>query len=127
VIRTDAKKLRHILQNLINNAIKFTDQGYVKISTRYDEKAKAVEFKVADTGRGIPKESLSEIFEMFQQVKWSDKRLDAGVGLGLHIAKKFTELLGGSIGVESRTGKGTTFTVTIPSENPPDHRSAQIH
>lgn len=115
-MRTDGEKLKHILENLINNAVKFTDHGKVTISARYNPKAKAVDFRVADTGIGIQKEILPSIFEMFRQADSSETRLYGGVGLGLYIAKQFTEMLGGRIGVESELGKGSTFTVTIPLE-----------
>ncbi len=114
VVRTDIEKLKHILENLINNAIKFTDQGHVAISARHVSGKKAVEFKVADTGIGIPEESLPVIFERFRQVDSSDTRAHGGVGLGLHVVKKFTEMLGGTVEVESEVDKGSTFTVTIP-------------
>ncbi|MBI2358772.1 MAG: response regulator [Deltaproteobacteria bacterium] len=113
-LRTDAKKLTHILQNLINNAIKFTEQGEVRITARHDPTAKVMEFKVADTGRGIQKEFLTKVFEMFQQAGTAGTRLNGGVGLGLYMAKKFAELLGGKIEVWSEPGKGSTFTVSIP-------------
>jgi signal transduction histidine kinase len=113
-IRTDSGKLRHILENLINNAIKYTEKGDVSISARYFPEAKGVEFKVADTGVGIPKEALPTIFEMFRQVEGSKNGSRGGVGLGLHIVKKFTEMLGGSIEVESEPGKGSTFSFSIP-------------
>ncbi len=114
VVRTDSEKLKHILGNLTNNAIKFTDKGHVAISARYVPGKKAVEFKVADTGIGIPEESLPVIFEKFRQVDSSETRQYGGVGIGLCIVKKFTELLGGKVEVESQVGKGSTFTVTIP-------------
>ncbi len=113
VMKTDGEKLRHILQNLINNAIKYTEKGYVKISARSLPEEKRAEFKIADTGIGIPKESLPAIFEMFRQVDGSRSGPTGGVGLGLHIVKKFTELIGGQIDVKSEPGKGSTFTVTI--------------
>ncbi len=113
-MRTDGEKLKHILQNLINNAVKFTERGQVTISARYNPKAKAVEFKVADTGIGIQKELLPTIFEMFRQGDSSETRSYGGVGIGLYIVRKFTDLLGGTIDVVSEPGKGSIFTVTIP-------------
>ena len=114
VIKTDREKLRHILQNLVDNAIKFTETGKITISARSLPGSKAVEFKVSDTGLGIPRESLPGIFERFRQGPNSQALPSAGVGLGLHIVKKFTEMLGGDVTVQSEPGKGSTFTVTIP-------------
>jgi signal transduction histidine kinase/FixJ family two-component response regulator/putative methionine-R-sulfoxide reductase with GAF domain len=122
-ITTDAAKLKHVLLNLVNNAIKFTEKGSVTISAKISQKAAAngqrssVEFQVADTGIGIAKENLPIIFDKFKQIDSSETRLFGGVGLGLYIAKEFTALIGGKIEVESEPGKGSTFTVTIPYEN----------
>ena len=116
VIKTDREKLRHILQNLVDNAIKFTETGKITISARSLPGSKAVEFKVSDTGLGIPRESLPGIFERFRQGPNSQALPSAGVGLGLHIVKKFTVMLGGKLNVESEVGKGSTFTVTLPCE-----------
>ena len=113
-MQTDGEKLRHILENLINNALKFTKKGSVKISAQCLLEARRMAFEVADTGIGIPKESLATIFDMFRQVNGSQNQSSGGVGLGLHIVKTFTEMLGGKIDVESEVGKGSTFTVTIP-------------
>lgn len=113
-VTTDSEKLKQILQNLINNAVKFTERGQVTISARYNPRAKAVEFKVADTGMGIHKELLPSIFEMFRQGDSSETRSYGGVGIGLYIVRKFTDLLGGTIEAESEPGKGSIFTVTIP-------------
>jgi signal transduction histidine kinase len=117
VVTTDGDKLKKILENLINNAIKFTKTGEVTVSARNLPQAKRVEFKVTDTGVGIPKESLDVMFEKFRQVDGSDTRQHGGVGVGLFIVKKFTELLGGEVQVESSPGKGSSFTVTLPYNN----------
>jgi len=113
-IISDKAKLTIILQNLINNAIKFTDKGAIQISARWRADRKAVEFDVADTGVGIPREALPIVFEKFRQVDSSITRVHGGIGLGLHIVKAFTEMLGGTIAVKSELNKGSTFTLTLP-------------
>ena len=117
VIKTDRAKLKNILDNLVDNAIKFTEEGQVAVSTRYIPPSNSVEFKISDTGVGIPKENLPIIFEMFRQVDASETRPYGGVGLGLFIAKKFAEMLGGNIDVQSEPHNGSTFTVTLPAGN----------
>lgn len=114
VMNTDKGKLQQILQNLINNAIKFTEKGSVAISAKYLAETESVEFKVSDTGIGIPEKAVPLIFEKFRQIDSSDTRQYGGVGLGLYIIKQFTDLLGGTVRVESETGKGSTFVVTVP-------------
>lgn len=116
-IFTDGVKLKQILQNLINNAIKFTEQGQVKISARPLPEKRSVEFTVADTGIGIPEDRLPVIFEKFLQADSSEKRAYEGIGLGLYIVKQFTELLGGSIKVETELGRGSAFTVIVPDQS----------
>lgn len=113
---TDSGKLKEILVNLINNALKFTNQGTVTVALRLteDHRRKWVELKVADTGCGIPKEQFPRIFDKFYQVDSSETRLYGGVGLGLYIVKHFTGFLGGEVSVESEPGKGSTFTIKIP-------------
>ena len=129
-VTTDGAKVRQILQNLINNALKFTERGTVTMRARIVEESsrqkgaenptpasrvlKWLEFKVADTGIGISSEKHEAIFNKFHQVDSSETRLYGGVGLGLFIVKNLTELLGGEISVESEVGKGTTFTVALP-------------
>jgi len=114
VFRTDDEKLKAVLQNLINNAIKFTEKGSVTVSARHIPVAGMIEFKIIDTGIGIPQDKIQTIFDMFQQVDSSVTRKFNGVGLGLYIVKKFTALLGGSVAVQSETAKGSVFTVTLP-------------
>jgi signal transduction histidine kinase len=94
---SDRGKLKHILDNLINNALKFTDVGDVSVSARYLPDDKMMEFKIADTGIGISKEQLPTIFDRFHQVDSSGTREYGGMGLGLYIVKKYTELLGATI------------------------------
>jgi len=113
IIRTDGDKIKHVLQNLIHNALKFTEEGSVTVSARC--LASVVEFKVKDTGVGISKEMLPVIFEMFRQVDSSKTRSYGGAGVGLFIVKRFIELLSGKISVDSTPGEGTTFSVTIPA------------
>jgi signal transduction histidine kinase len=189
-VYTDGEKLKLILRNLINNAVKFTEKGTITVeakitqqatgnrqetessqqeaegSKQYEEGSEPlavsgeqiaivsqgqtisqrvstvnskpktrdspqhtadcrlptfddqwVEFKVADTGVGMPKESVAIIFDMFRQIDSSESRLYGGVGLGLYIVRKYTEILGGVVKVDSEVGKGTTFTVAIPVRN----------
>ena len=113
-LRSDRGKLTHILENVINNAIKFTDKGSVTISAQYSAAKKWIEFKIADTGIGIPNDQLPLIFERFRQLDGSDTRPYGGVGLGLYIASQYTAILGGTIQVDSKLGQGTTFTLRIP-------------
>ena len=113
-LHSDSDKLKHILQNLINNALKFTDAGSVNVTARQIGEQPGVELTVADTGIGIPPEDLPTIFERFRQIDSSRTRAHGGVGLGLHIVKTFTEMLGGEIEVASSLGHGSTFTITFP-------------
>lgn len=116
VVATDRIKLHRILENIIENALKFTEEGAVVVSAKILSDAHTLEVTVTDTGIGIAEENLVAIFEMFHQIDSSDCRKYGGVGLGLYIAKKFTDLLSGSIEVKSALGKGSTFTIRIPSE-----------
>lgn len=114
VVMTDGGKLKQVLHNLIDNAVKFTDHGRIQVSSRPLPQGKQVEFEIFDTGVGIPSEALPIIFEKFQQLDSSVTRPYAGLGLGLYIAKKFTELLGGELSVSTELGKGSKFTVALP-------------
>jgi signal transduction histidine kinase/FixJ family two-component response regulator len=118
VLESDPAKLTRVLRNLLENSLKFTKDGYIKLSVRYLRKSNAVEFKVADTGPGIPKDKLPDIFEMFRQVDSSATREHNGLGIGLFIAKRLTDILGGKITVESNLGEGSTFTIVLPLRGP---------
>jgi PAS domain S-box-containing protein len=109
---TDKVLLTQILQKLIDNAIKFTKRGAVTVSARVNGH---YEFEISDTGIGIPEGSLPVVFDMFKQVDSSSTREFGGAGLGLYIVKKYTEMLGGSVTVESALDKGSSFMVSIPS------------
>jgi signal transduction histidine kinase len=115
-VQADRGKLKRILENLINNALRFTEQGTVTVSARYLSSKRLLEFKIADTGVGIPQEQLSTVFEKFRQVQGARAEMQhGGVGLGLYIVKKYTDLLGGKIYVESHAGEGSTFTLLVPA------------
>ncbi len=116
-LETDWRKLKSVLLNLLNNAIKFTDDGEVKLSVMNGSANHEVSFVVSDTGIGIPKEHLSMIFNKFYQVDGSTAKRYQGTGLGLTISKNLVEVLSGRIDVVSELGKGSTFTVTMPVRN----------
>jgi signal transduction histidine kinase/CheY-like chemotaxis protein len=111
-IKGDYAKSRHILQNIISNAVKFTDEGTVSVKIKSDDFF--VWFSVKDTGIGIDPKHLPYIFDEFRQVDDSSSRKKGGTGLGLAIAQKYAALLGATISVESEVHKGSTFTVCMP-------------
>jgi signal transduction histidine kinase len=111
-LRSDPKKIKIILRNLITNALKFTDRGQVAVTASRPH-GSAVEFSIADTGIGIPPDELANIFGMFRQVKTAARK-SGGVGLGLYIVQRFVNLLRGDVTVRSSLGTGTTFHVRIP-------------
>jgi PAS domain S-box-containing protein len=112
IITNDAGKCRHILQNLIGNAVKFTDKGKVEISAH--KSGKNISIKISDTGIGITDSQIQHIFDEFRQADSSTSRRFGGTGLGLAIAKKFANLLGGVITVTSVPDKGSEFTLELP-------------
>jgi signal transduction histidine kinase len=116
-IYTDDKKLAQILRNFISNALKFTAEGEVLVSARIIDGG-MVEFAVADTGIGIGKDHLPALFSDFVQVDTRIQKRLRGTGLGLSLAKKFAELLGGRVAAESEIGKGSRFSVLIPVRYP---------
>ena len=123
-VEGDRAKLRRMLENLVGNALKFTQQGTVMIAVRYLAGKQRLEFKISDTGVGIPEENIPKIFEKFRQGERHSGMEHGGVGLGLYIVKKYLDLLGGNIEVQSRVGEGTTFIFQIPA---PLHGNAAAH
>ena len=113
---TDLNKVKQIVSNLLNNAIKFTKQGRIEFG--FDLKKDFIEFFVKDSGIGISLKNQSIIFDRFRQVDNSYARTYEGIGLGLGIAKALVEKLGGHITVSSKLHKGSTFTFTIPYVHP---------
>jgi hypothetical protein len=112
---TDKQKLRQILINLVKNALKFTDPGEVELGYSLDSCADLIEFRVRDTGIGIPDDKKEIIFDAFRQADESLSRSHGGVGLGLAIAKNLSALLGGSLNVRSEMGKGSVFSFRLPA------------
>lgn len=113
VIFSDTEKLNSMLSNLVNNAIKFTDEG--KVSFGYSLIGTSVQFFVKDTGIGIPDDRKQKIFDCFVQADLSGARLFEGLGLGLSITKSYAKILGGTIHFESEENKGSTFYASIPT------------
>jgi signal transduction histidine kinase/CheY-like chemotaxis protein len=109
----DAGRIRQVLTNLVNNALKFTHQGYVLITVER-EKTDLLRVSVSDTGIGVAEEKLAGLFEKFSQADSSTTRRYGGTGLGLAISKHLVELMGGAIHAESRVGEGSTFAFTLP-------------
>lgn len=115
-LRGDQRRLRQVLNNIVGNAIKFTDQGSVTVRAVVEQQAQEaifLRFTVADTGVGIPKDRLATLFEPFTQVSTSGHSGVSGTGLGLAVAKRLVEMMGGDIGVQSEAGQGTTFWFTV--------------
>ncbi len=115
LVRGDPGRLRQIILNLVNNAIKFTSRGEVTVNVKYDhedDRRISLHFSVTDTGMGIPEDRQDELFEAFTQADASTTRKHGGTGLGLSISKRLTKMMGGKIGVKSAEGKGATFWFT---------------
>jgi signal transduction histidine kinase len=111
-VRADERKVRQVVLNLLSNAIKFTPEGG-RIEVEAKQVDGSVEISVSDTGDGIAPEDQEAIFEEFRQVGTAAKKVE-GTGLGLALSRKFIQLHGGRIWVESQVGVGSTFTFTIP-------------
>ena len=113
VMVTDPAKVRQILLNLLNNACKFADTGYVRLIVHRE--GDDVVFKVEDSGPGIAPQHLEMIFEPFTQVDQSTTRIKGGAGLGLPVSRRLAHLLGGELRVASTLGSGTAFTLRLPT------------
>ncbi|MCK5498400.1 MAG: response regulator, partial [Gammaproteobacteria bacterium] len=127
-LRGDPTRVRQALLNFANNAIKFTEQGEVIISTHVIESNASqvkIQFSVRDTGIGLSEEQQSKLFQSFSQADGSTTRKFGGTGLGLVICKKLTEMMGGEIWVESEVGQGTTFSFTAHFGRGEDTRRAE--
>jgi len=128
-LKTDAQRLKQIIKNLLSNALKFTQEGFIELAITRPEPtvnlaradlnpAKTVAIRVTDTGIGISSEQQKFVFEAFQQADGSTSRQYGGTGLGLSISRELTMRLGGFIDLTSQVGKGSTFTVYMPERAP---------
>jgi signal transduction histidine kinase/CheY-like chemotaxis protein len=115
-VKTDEVKLKQIITNLITNALKFTDKGSVAFGYEIDEQNQSIQFKVKDTGFGIEENNQKYIFDRFRRVGGDLSIKAGGLGLGLAISKAYVEMLGGTMSLTSKLGKGSEFYFTIPLE-----------
>jgi signal transduction histidine kinase len=116
-MRADVAKVRQCLLNLLSNAGKFTKEGIISLAVRHEtgEVADWITFSVTDSGIGMTPEQMGKIFEAFTQADVSTTRRYGGTGLGLTITRQFCRNMGGDIAVESKLGKGSTFTLRLPA------------
>lgn len=129
VVSTDGERLRHCLHHLLANALAFTSAGAVALCARWSDQrgAEVLQLSVSDTGRGIAGEELAKLFQPFAQVGARDASRLQGAGLGLALTRRNAKALGGDVEVESAPGRGSTFTLWIPSaasQRPPDASAA---
>jgi two-component system cell cycle sensor histidine kinase PleC len=118
-ISSDRGKVKQIVLNLLTNALKFTPQGWVKVSASYDAVVDQVHIAVADSGIGIAQEDQARVFEDFSQADPSPTRVYGGAGLGLSISRRLAEVLGGEITLVSKPTQGSTFTLVLPAGRKP--------
>ena len=125
VIRSDLTRVKEVVSNLIQNAVKYTDHGSITLRVSKSESADSLTIEVQDTGMGISENHLAGIFEPFMQAhKTSSENSRGGIGLGLSIVKKHLEQIKGTIAVESELGKGSIFRVALPKNyNNPQSRA----
>jgi len=120
VLTSDIDKCRHILQNLVGNAVKFTEKGNVSVDVVKTDNA--IEISITDTGIGIAESNIDHIFDEFRQADGGTSRKFGGTGLGLAIAKRYANLLGGNVTVKSILGEGSTFTLSLPQNYSAENR-----
>ena len=114
MIESDRPKVKQIVLNLLANALKFTPEGWVKVSARFDDAGDRILIAVADSGIGIADDDQAKIFEDFSQADSSSSRAYSGAGLGLSISRRLASMLGGQITLESKVGQGSAFTLMLP-------------
>jgi two-component system, sensor histidine kinase and response regulator len=115
-ILSDRAKVERIFQNVFNNAVKFTSEGEIKVKARPSADGLGVEFEISDTGIGIEKNKMSLMFEPFQQIDKSTQRSCSGLGLGLTVARRMAQLIGGTVEISSEPGVGTCVAMRFPSQ-----------
>jgi two-component system, sensor histidine kinase and response regulator len=128
-VKGDSGRIKQILMNLVNNAIKFTESGSIDARLTLEAQSQervTVRFSVTDTGIGIPADRMDRLFKSFSQIDSSTTRTYGGTGLGLAISKQLAELMGGGIGVESTVGRGSTFWFTVKLEVGSEIRSTGV-
>ncbi len=125
----DRQRIRQVIINLMNNAIKFTDSGYVKLTVkanRISHEDVEISYYIEDSGQGIKEEDIGKLFGTYEQVDKEKNHYKEGTGLGLSISKQLVELMGGTIGVTSEYGKGSCFYFTIPQKVRSEKKAADI-
>ncbi len=125
IVVGDAARLQSVLSHILDNAVKFTEQGKVELSARCSRRSGGIDLQleVRDTGIGIPADKVAAAFESFRQLDSGLARRYNGLGLGLPVARKLTALMGGRLWVESRLGGGSIFRVTLPLDLPSESPS----
>ena len=117
IIELDENKFEKVLTNLLSNAIKYTDSGSIQLEVdEIENPGKQLQLKIIDTGRGIHANDIPHIFERFYQSEQPNATTEGGAGIGLALAKELTELMGGTLSVQSQYGEGSTFCVTLPKK-----------
>jgi signal transduction histidine kinase len=114
-ISSDRQKVKQIILNLLSNALKFTHEGSIRVTTGFERRSGVLTIEVRDTGIGIATTDQQRIFEDFQQVDSSTTKPYSGTGLGLSICRRFADMLGGGIAVQSELGVGSTFILSLPT------------